>query len=204
MPTSKDFRGSGNHRQLFRPYWGPTSVAQPLGKWTGKTRISKTPHCWKAIYQAPAPHNTCGSCWLGTAQQFHHDMRGEGGSQITSKSKQGHTYTNPRPRHYLTHVHSRIMRAGNNGQRFHQYWGSTAWHGHWSVTGETCVKRPFPAEVSPLSASSTQHMWELLAQGTARQLYHDMRGEGRSRVWCMCAPCFNLSFENSELYCSTT
>ena len=22
-----------------------------------------------------APHNTCGSCWLGTAQQFYHDMR---------------------------------------------------------------------------------------------------------------------------------
>ena len=34
-------------------------------------------------------YTTCGSCWLGTAQQFHHDMRGEGGSQITSKSKQG-------------------------------------------------------------------------------------------------------------------
>ena len=34
-------------------------------------------------------YTTRGSCWLGTAQQFHHDMREEGGSQITSKSKQG-------------------------------------------------------------------------------------------------------------------
>jgi len=42
----------------------------------------------KAVYQVPAPHNTCGSCWLGTAQQFYHDMRGEGGSQVTSKLKQ--------------------------------------------------------------------------------------------------------------------
>ena len=51
--------------------------------------MSKTPYCRKAVYQAPAPHNTRGSCWLGTALQFHLDMRGEGGSQITSKSKQG-------------------------------------------------------------------------------------------------------------------
>ena len=35
------------------------------------------------------PHNTCRSCWLGTAQQFHHDMRGEGGLRVTSKVKQG-------------------------------------------------------------------------------------------------------------------
>ena len=31
----------------------------------------------------------------------------------------------------------------------------------------------------------------------------DMRGERGSWVWCMCAPCFNLSFENSELNCSS-
>ena len=36
----------------------------------------------KAVYQAPASHNTCGSCWLGTAQQFYHDMRGEGGFNL--------------------------------------------------------------------------------------------------------------------------
>ena len=119
--------------------------------------------------------------------------------KLPLNQSKGHTYTNPRPRYYLTHVHSHIMRAGKHGQRFHPYWGSTAWHGHWSVTRETCAKKPFPAEVSPLSASSTQHTWELLAQGTAPQLYHDMRGEGRSRVWCMCTPCFNLSFEKNEL-----
>ena len=43
----------------------------------------------KAVYQVLAPHNTCGSCWLGTVQQFYHDMRGEGGSRVTSKLKQG-------------------------------------------------------------------------------------------------------------------
>ena len=58
----------------------------------GKTRVSKTPYCrreCKAVYEAPAPHDTCRSCWLGTAQQFYHDMRGEGGSRVTSKLKQG-------------------------------------------------------------------------------------------------------------------
>ena len=28
-------------------------------------------------------HNTCGSCWLGTARNFSHDMRGESGSGVT-------------------------------------------------------------------------------------------------------------------------
>ena len=84
-------------------------------------------------------------------------------------------------------MHSHITQAGSHRQWFRPCWGSTAWHGHWSVTGETCVQSPFTAEVSPLSASSTQHMWELLAQGTTWQLYHNMSGEGRSRVWCMCA-----------------
>ena len=37
-------------------------------------------------------------------------MRGEGGSRVNSKSK-GHTYTNPRPGHYLTHAHSHITRV---------------------------------------------------------------------------------------------
>ena len=86
--------------------------------------------------------------------------------KLPVNQSKGHTYTNPRPSHYLTHVHSHIMRAGSHRQWFHPYWGLTAWHGHWSVTGKTCVQRPFTAEVSPLSASSTQHTWELLAQGT--------------------------------------
>ena len=124
--------------------------------------------------------------------------------KLPVNQSKGHTYTNPRPSHYLTHVHSHITRAGSHGQWFRPYWGSTAWHGHWSVTGETCVQRPFTEEVNPSSASSTQHMWELLAQGTTWQLYHNMHREGRSQVWCMCAPCFNLSFENSQLNCSTT
>ena len=60
----------------------------------------------KAVYKVPAPHNTCGSCWLGTAQQFYHDMRGEGGSQVTSKLKQVEHIHQPRPGHYLTHADS--------------------------------------------------------------------------------------------------
>ena len=84
----------------------------------------------KVVYQAPAPHNTCGSCWLETAQQFYNDMRGEDGSRVTSKLKQG--------------------------APIHQ-----------------------------------------------RQFSHDMRKEGGSWVWCVCASCFNFSFENSDLNCST-
>ena len=63
-----------------------------VGLMNGENPCLKNPYCGgecKAVYQAPALHDTSGSCWLGTAQQFHHDMRGEGGSRITSKSKQG-------------------------------------------------------------------------------------------------------------------
>ena len=91
MPTSKDFTGSGNHRQLFRPYWFPQR-GTTVGLMNGENPCLKNPYCGgecKAVYQAPALHDTSWSCWLGTAQQFHHDMHGEGGSRITSKSKQG-------------------------------------------------------------------------------------------------------------------
>ena len=42
-------------------------------------------------------------------------------------------------------------------------------------------QRPFTAEATPLSASSKQHMWELLA-GNCTSFPHNMRGEGKSRV----------------------
>ena len=62
------------------------SILSSLMNW-GNPRLIN-PYCrgeCKAVYQAPAPHNTCGSCWLETAQQFYHDMRGEDGSRVTSK-----------------------------------------------------------------------------------------------------------------------
>ena len=59
---------------------------QPSNNERGEpTSHAKTPNCGgacKAVYQAPAPHNTCGSCWLGTAPQFSHEMRGEDGSCV--------------------------------------------------------------------------------------------------------------------------
>ena len=73
------------------------------------------------------------------------------------------------------------------------------WEPHSSSTTTWADKvdhelRTFPAKASPLGASSTQHMWELLA-GNRTAVLHDMRGEGGSWVWCLCAPYFNLSFE---------
>ena len=49
-------------------------------------------------------------------------------------------------------------------------------------------------------------MWQLLAGNRVavlpREVEKETRGEDGSRVWCMCTPCFNLSFENSDLNCS--
>ena len=50
------------------------------GNERGKATSQKTPYCrgeCKAVYQAPAPHNIFGNCWLGTAPQFSHEMRGD-------------------------------------------------------------------------------------------------------------------------------
>ena len=130
---------SGNHRQLFPPYWGP-----PAWQRGGKTRVSITSYCraeYKAVYQAPAPHNTCGSCWLRTAPQFYHDMRGEGESRVTSKLKQGAHIHQPTA---WSLPHARVQRyyagSGSYGQLFRHYWGSPAWHSRRSVTGENlCI-----------------------------------------------------------------
>ena len=55
-------RGQWQPQTAVSPSLGPSSVAKPLGYWTGKTRVSKNPYCrgeCKAVYPAPAPHNTC-------------------------------------------------------------------------------------------------------------------------------------------------
>ena len=174
---SKDFRGSGSHRQLFYSYWGPLV-------WHG---------CWVNEQGKPASQKALTAEKQSIKRQLHTTHVGAVGWEPHSSStmtcagkvdhklpvnqSKGHTYTNPRPSHYLTHAHSHITQAGSQGQQFRPYWGSTAWHGHWSVTRETCAKRPFPAEVSPLSASSTQHMWELLAGTRTAALPQHARGK---------------------------
>ena len=91
--------------------------------------------------------------------------------------------------------------SGSHGQLFRPYWGSSAWHSRRSVSGENpCIKDPFllRREV-PAPHNTCGSCW----LGTAPQFSHDVRGEGGSWAWCMCAPCVNWSFENSELNCST-
>ena len=176
MPTSKDFRGSGSHRQLFRPYWGPPAWHSRCVNERGKCAFQKpltaekqsinrqlyTTHVGAAGWE---PHSSSTTMCVGKVDH-----------KLPVNQSKRHTYTNPWPSHYLTHVHSHNTQAGSHGQWFCPYWGSTAWHGHPSVTAETCVQRPFPAEVSPLSASSTQHIWELLAGNCTAALPRHARG----------------------------
>ena len=130
MPTSKDFWGSGSHRQLFRPYWGPPAWHSHWVNERGKGKV------WgKVDHKSPV-----------------------------NQSK-GHTYTNPQPSYYLMHAHSHITLVGSHGQWFCPHWGSTAWHGHWSVTGKTCVQRPFIAEASPLQCKCQFHTTHVGAVG---------------------------------------
>ena len=71
--------GTSNIGQLFRPYWGSSA-------WNTQINGQSSDECiigsCKAILQASAPYNNCGSCWLGTAWQFSYGMRWEGGSTV--------------------------------------------------------------------------------------------------------------------------
>jgi len=112
------------------------------------SRLLTTIYCrgeCKAVYQAPAPHNTCGNCWLGAAQQSCHNMRREGGSRVTSKLKQGAHIHQPTA-WPLPHASAQPYHAGggSHGQQFRPYWGSSEWHRRRSLTGENpCIKDPF-------------------------------------------------------------
>ena len=79
------------HTATSRSQW-QHGKAVAIGVMNRENPCLQNPYCrgeCKAVYQALAPHNTCGSCWLRTVQQFYYDMSGEGGSQVTSKLKQG-------------------------------------------------------------------------------------------------------------------
>ena len=132
-------------------------------------------------------------------QQFYHDMHGESGSRVTSKLKQGE-HIHLRTAWLLPHACVQPYHAGSgsHGQLCRRYWDSSAWHSCGSETGENpSIKNPFLPVPAPHNTCG--RCW----LETAQQFSHDMRGEGGSWVWCKCAPCFNLSFENSELNCST-
>ena len=119
---------------------GANQCDKAVGLMNGVKLRLNTPYCrveCKAVYQAPAPRNICGSCWLGSAQQFYYNIRGEGGSWVTSKVKQGahiHQLTAwPLPHACAQPYH---MGSGNHGQLLCPYWGSSAWHSRRSVTRE--------------------------------------------------------------------
>ena len=116
-------------RGQWQPLIGAHLPGKPVRLMNGKIRVSKTPYCrgeCKAVYQVPAPHNTCRSCWLGTAQQFYHGMRGEGGSRVTSKFLQEAHIHHPTA-WPLPHA----CAQPNQGQ-----WQPWTWHIRRSVTAE--------------------------------------------------------------------
>ena len=163
---SKDFRGSGSHRQLFHPYWGPPAWHSHWVNEQGKPASQK-------LLTAEVSGKQSIKCQLHTTHVGAVGWEPNSSSTTTCAGKvdhelpvnhsKGHTYTNPRPSHYLTYVHSHITQAMTAmGSCFtltgaHQHGIAI---GRWR--GKPVYKRPFPA-VSPLSASSTQHMWALLA-----------------------------------------
>ena len=87
-------------------------------------------------------------------------------------------YTNPRPSQYLTHAHSRITKV------------MAAMKSCSPLLGALAFKGPFlPRQVqsTPLSASSTHHLWELLAWNCTTVLPRHALGRRISIFADLCA-----------------
>ena len=168
--------------------------------------LKNTLHCQgecKAVCQGPAPHNTCGSCWLGTAvQQFYHDMGRESGSWVNSKLKQGAPHIQqpmvwPSPHTCTQPYHSG---TGNHGELLRHYWGLSWWHNHRSVNGKNpSLKDPLLLWQVPAPHDTCGSCW----LGTVRQFSTTCTGKA-DHGFDVCVPLgLSLSVENSELNCST-
>ena len=114
MTTSKDFRGSGSHRQLFHPYWGPPAWHSHWVNEQGKPASQK-----RLTAEVSAKQSI--KCQLHTTHVGAVGWKPNSSSTTTCAGKVDHelpvnhskgcTYTNPRPSHYLTYAHSHITRA---------------------------------------------------------------------------------------------
>ena len=149
---SKDFRGSGSHRQLFCPYWGPPAwYSCWVNEW-GKPAFQKPLTAEKQSIKRQLFTTHVGDVGWEPHSSSTTTCAGKVDHKLPVNQSNGHTYTN----HSLA-ITSRMCtaishrRAAMHRQWFRPYWGSTAWHGHWSVTGEIwLVQRPFNEEASPL------------------------------------------------------
>ena len=160
---SKDFRGSSSHRQLFPPHWVPLAWhshwVNEKGKLTSQKPLTAEVSAKQSIKcQLHTTH-------VGAVHWESHSSStmtciGKMDHELPVNQSKGHTYTNPWPS--LTYTHSHITRAVTAmGSCFRPYWGSSSWHSHRSVKGENpCMKT---LSCCPLSPSSTQNMWKLLA-----------------------------------------
>ena len=114
MTKSKDFRGSGSHRQLFHPYWGPPAWHSHWVNEQGKPASQK-------LLTAEVSAKQSIKCQLHTTHVGAVGWEPHSSSTTTCAGKvdhelpvnhsKGHTYTNPQPSHYLTYVYSHITRA---------------------------------------------------------------------------------------------
>ena len=114
MTTSKDFRGSGSHRQLFHPYWGPPAWhsrwVNEQGKPASQKRLTAEVSAKQSIKcQLHTTHVGAVGWELNSSSTI--TCAGKVDHKLPVNHSKGHTYTNPRPSHYLTYAHSHITRA---------------------------------------------------------------------------------------------
>ena len=122
VPTSKDFRGSGRHRQLFCPYWGPLAWHSCWVNEQGKPASQKPLTTEKQSIKCQLHTTHVGAVGWEPHSSSTMACVGKADHKLPVNQSKGHTYTNPRPSHYLTNVHSHITQAGCHGQQFRPYW----------------------------------------------------------------------------------
>ena len=100
VPTSKDFRGSGSHRQLFCPYWGPPAWHSHWVNEQGKPASQKplTAKKQSIKHQLYATH--VGAVGWEPHRSSTTTCAGKVDHKLPVNQSKGHTYTNPWPSHY--------------------------------------------------------------------------------------------------------
>ena len=107
---SKDFSGSGSHRQLFYPYWGPLVWHSCWVNEQGKPASQKALTAEKQSIKRQLHTTHVGAVGWEPHSSSTMTCAGKVDHKLPVNQSKGHTYTNPRSSHYLTHAHRQAGR----------------------------------------------------------------------------------------------
>ena len=172
VPTSKDFRSSGSHRQLFRPYWGPPAWHSHWVNEQGKPASQKPLTAKKQSIKRQLYATHVGAVGWEPHRSSTTTCAGKVDHKLPVNQSKGHTYTNPWPSHYAC------------AQPYHT--GGQPWSVVSPILGLNSMAWPSVSDRENVCTKTLYCSGESFKcqfhktrgscwLGTAQQLYHDMR-----------------------------